>query len=237
MLSRTLYIGISLCFVFIFAVCMVLADCDDFYHNNPCVDAEDDFPSGKRWLEPNDNTVDYWMNNDDMGLNMPDLVTDVDAAAEEWSQVNYAGIQVDFELNHRGSTTRRTWVVDGKSVIGWLNLGHQSNAPLAMVKRTHNQDNMGPRIIEADMALNYYHAWAVHDDLSPDHYCVLNIATHEFGHFVHMWDRYEHYCDPYKDSTMWGRGGIGEHSEEVLDTLDKHALHYIYHVMEWEPNP
>ena len=85
-------------------------------------------------------------------------------------------------------------------------------------------------MLEADMVLNYNLDWEQHGQTSDYEYCIRNTATHEFGHYVLLWDLLpSHNCSEYERYTMWGRNmGWNTHGKESLECEDKWAVEYMY---------
>ena len=88
------------------------------------------------------------------------------------------------------------------------------------------------------MTVNYYapyakHASNVHDNT--DKYCLRNVVTHEFGHFVKLQDvGYGSACDDgYQNYTMWYSTSKGEDKKETLECEDKHGVYQMYHGLTW----
>lgn len=91
------------------------------------------------------------------------------------------------------------------------------------------------------MVLNYYAPFGKHSGdlhVDADKYCLRNIATHEWGHFVNLRDLSPaHDCDShYSRYTMWWSTVLGESKKETLECEDLHGLYHVYHEYEWDDN-
>jgi hypothetical protein len=91
--------------------------------------------------------------------------------------------------------------------------------------------------VEADMILTYYAPFAPHSTADYDQYCLANIITHEFGHFIRLLDvdpsPQGHNCDAYADYTMWNDAGLGVHFQEDLACEDEYGAWFTYNDMRW----
>ncbi|MDE0043239.1 MAG: hypothetical protein OXT74_14465 [Candidatus Poribacteria bacterium] len=207
---------------------LVWAHC---HNNTACEDLVNDLVSPKKWKEPNGNTVNYYINNRHYS-NPPDITTDVKNAAKKWSNLRVNNIDVAFKLHCVGATDASPDLIwsDGKSVVGWGDLGNEWNSQIAVtVTWTHDDDDN--RIIEQDMIFNYYKKFDRHNHTDNTEYCIYNVATHEFGHWVRLKDLdRSHQCDnPYAHYTMWKHIAKNEHKKISLRCEDKWALWYVYH--------
>ena len=66
-----------------------------------------------------------------------------------------------------------------------------------------------------------------------DKYCIRNIATHEFGHWVSLKDVYYVQCQNYEPYTMFSPAEpqFDFHKQEDLECEDKYGLWYTYNEM------
>lgn len=91
------------------------------------------------------------------------------------------------------------------------------------------------QIVEADIVFDYYQPYAAHSDnnFPTDKYCIRNVATHEFGHWVLLLDVSTGDCPSYAPYTMrqWPPGSFNVHSQESLECEDKYGLWYTYNEM------
>ncbi len=74
------------------------------------------------------------------------------------------------------------------------------------------------------------------DFAGSNNYCLLNIMTHEFGHFIRLKDvdpRNPRHCDAYAAYTMFNDAGLGVHYQEDLACEDKYGAWYTYNDMYW----
>ena len=201
------------------------------HNNTSCEDLTHDLVSRMKWQESNGNTVNYYINRHHYS-NPPNITTDVKNAATKWTSVRVNNIDVAFKLHYAGPTTQTPKLMwsDGKSVVGWGDLGNEPDSELAVtVTWTHDDDDN--QIIEQDMTFNYYKDYDRHHHTDYSEYCIYNVATHEFGHWVRLKDLGpSHDCDnPYAQYTMWKPIGKDEHKKESLRCEDKWALWYVYH--------
>lgn len=88
------------------------------------------------------------------------------------------------------------------------------------------------------MVLNYYAPLAPHSARRSDMYCLRNVITHEFGHFIRLRDADAagEDCDDYGDYTMFNDAGRGVHYQESLACEDKYCAWYTYNEMRWITN-
>lgn len=191
-------------------------------HDSPdCADLINDLVSGHYWDEPNNNTIDYYVNTT-YHSEMPPLTADVDIAAATWSEAEHNGQEIEFNLNNAGSTTSLAEVQDNRNVIAY---GPLETDVAARVRRWVGSNNV---ISEQDMMFNYYLDFELHPNWQQGDVCIRNVATHEFGHFVRLLDLYQHHqCQEYRRYTMWGRGAAG-HSRETLECEDIWGLWRTY---------
>ena len=151
-------------------------------HNTPdCADLINHLVSGDYFDESNSNTIDYNVNTT-YHAEMPNLTADVDVAAATWSEAEHTGQEIDFNLNNAGTTTQHAHVRDNRNVIAY---GGTLPSGWAAGVYTWIQNDV---ILEADMMFNYYLDFELHPDWQQGDVCIRNVATHEFGHFVHLLD-------------------------------------------------
>lgn len=205
-----------------------MSHCHD---NTDYEDLVNDIVSPWKWKEPNGNTVDYYINNR-WHHEVPDITTDVKNAAKRWSGLRVNDQDVAFTLNYAGDATEYpdTMWSDGKSVVGWGDLGNQPDSLIAATI-TWTDDDDDNQIIEQDMIFNYYKKFDRYNHTDDTEYYIYNVATHEFGHWVRLKDaEKKHQCDnPYKYYTMWKYIAKNEHTKITLRCEDKWALWYVYH--------
>ena len=87
------------------------------------------------------------------------------------------------------------------------------------------------QIIECDLGFNYYQRLDEHDDVDGTEYCLTDVATHEFGHWVSLKDLtiYSGCYSSYSHYTMWEETNKNAHWRESLRCEDKWGLWYTYH--------
>ena len=201
------------------------------HNDDECEDLVNDLVSSYKWKEPNNNTIDYYINKR-WTTQVPDITEDVKNGAKKWSGLRVNDTDVAFKLRYAGDATEYPddeWS-DGKNVVGWGDLGNEWDSEIAVtVTWTHDDDNY--HIIEQDMIFNYYYDFAPHNEVTDNEYCIYNVATHEWGHWVRLKDLHEgHRCDnPYRHYTMWKYIAKGEHKKTTLRCEDKWAAWYVYH--------
>lgn len=191
------------------AVAAVWATC----HDSPdCADLPNELVSGDYWDESGNNTIDYYINVT-YHSEKPNLTSDVNDAAATWSEAEHNGQEIDFYLNYAGTTPRYAEVEDDFNVIAW---GPMEMDTVARVSRWYHS---GSVLAEQDMMFNYYYDLELHPQWQQGDYCIRNVATHEFGHFVRLLDLYSsHLCDEYRRYTMWGT--VAGHNQETLECED-----------------
>ncbi len=191
------------------------------------------------WDEPYNNTVHYSINV----VYQPDTQDpnlgngDITAASALWENLLYQGIRIPFNPKiapgTAATTERKSEVMDDHNVVSWLSIrDHTIKARTTAWPDPDNED----RIVEADIAFNYYINFSAHADIGNNsgHYCLKAIAAHEFGHFAGLLHAKDMYCDSeYSRYTMWHRPSTGTTgcAWESLECEDKYALHHTYTVM------
>jgi len=216
----------------VFAI-QVFGNCHD---SEPCEKPLQHLVSQNRWNElGSPETVKYYIDSW-LPPGVPSLTTDVPVASSKWSDIPFNGETVRFKLDYKGLMSRGAGSQDGWNVVGWSPLW----PPGAVAKSTTWPDPAKPkRIIEADLEFSYYDPYAVHSDGSfpPDKFCVRNVATHEFGHWVELMDVGEPSwydpndnpnCQSYWHYTMHYAISMGQHTKEVLACEDKWGAWYTY---------
>ena len=165
------------------------------------------------------------------------MYPDVNIAAETWTDISFRSVTVKFKLRNRGNTEQSpTNHRDNINTVGWSHLGE---GDLAEVVTRHHRNN-DRWIVEQDLKLNYYEDMAVHSDNSQTQYCLRGVLTHEFGHFIRMYDvedgnPIDDNCTEYRAYTMWEEALIGDeaHERETLACEDKYGAWYTYNDMAW----
>ena len=91
------------------------------------------------------------------------------------------------------------------------------------------------QIVGADIVLNYHAPLAPHSAQRDDMFCLQNILTHEFGHWIRLLeaDAEGEDCDDYADYTMFNDAGPGIHYQEDLACEDEYCAWYTYNEMRW----
>ena len=200
-----------------------LAWCEDLSEGGQLI-------SGRRWDQPGTpERVYYYVG--EVWSNMPDLAPDVSVAAVQWSDVEFDDETVNFRLINGGRTQRTPGQKDGWNVVDWGIID-----PLHLLAEAHVWFSLSNpiQIIEADIVFDYYEPYAVHSDNFPsDKYCIRNVATHEFGHWVFLKDVYYVQCQSYAPYTMFSPGEpqVNIHNQESLECEDKYGLWYTYNEM------
>lgn len=187
--------------------------------------------SRDRWEKEDDNTVDYYV-NDDFSDDLPSFFPDVTTAASYWSRIEFDDEIVEFALRYKGPTHLHPNDEDTKNVIGWGWFEGEERGPLGQVFRYYDNTN-GRRLIEQDMMLNYYHLYANHSADDDEKFCLLQVITHEFGHFIRLLDVPDNVCPEYSRYTMFRETGPGDHRKESLECEDKWGAFYTYNQMPW----
>ena len=162
---------------------------------------------------------------------MPDLAPDVSEAAAQWSDVEFDDETVKFRLINSGRTQRTPGQKDTWNVVDWGTLMVEGNIAEAYVWFSSSNPIQA---IEADIVFDYYEPFAVHSNNFPaNKYCIRNIATHEFGHWVVLKDVSIGDCPSYASYTMYSPGNpqFNIHTQESLECEDKYGLWYTYNEM------
>lgn len=213
-----------ICYLVLSSAYLVWSHC---HNDDNCEDLINDLVSGESWSNPN---IDYKVNvlhNYGRDELRPTLAT----ARVAWSDLTFNGDDIEFSLHYDGTTYETPGGnSDGENTIGWVTLGSDEDAPLAYTYvYLHPTDSS--RIIECDLGFNYYQPFDEHNDVDPDEYCLLDVATHEFGHWVSLndLDIYSGCYSSYRFYTMWHKIGKDEHWRESLRCEDKWGLWRTYY--------
>lgn len=101
------------------------ADCHNTHSHEKVKQHLVDAPPDAKWVEPYNNTVEFWVNPTYEGK--PNLLVDAKYAAKLWSDVEYGGRTIHFEakfsgetdLHPGGTTAEGEWARDNKNVVGY----------------------------------------------------------------------------------------------------------------------
>ena len=206
--------------------------------SDSCEDVHNDMIPDERWDTNYRNTVRYYVNDNFLPI-LPSLHPDVTAASDEWSNIwfDQEGERVNFELDYIGSTYRSPTSVDAWNVVGWGSLPWDESINEGIPAAVYHvySRNRSNQIVEADMVVNYYVPFAPHATADYDNFCLQNILTHEFGHFIRLTDVHPYYdqCNAYEDYTMFNDAGLGVHYQEDLACEDEYGAWYTYNEMRW----
>jgi hypothetical protein len=108
--------------------------------------------------------------------------------------------------------------------VGWIKFSENNLPSNAIAVTAVWVYTANPKIIaEVDMAMNDDLGWST--DLLPNTYDVLNIATHEAGHWLKLGDLYK---KPAREQTMYGYGAINETKKQTLESGDIAGILEIY---------
>lgn len=150
----------------------------------------------------------------------------VQAGFQQW--VNVSG--VSFSVNDAGTTTLGYSDVlcgsppspcnDGTNTVVWTESGWQGGVSAIGLTYTIFYVESG-EIIEADVTLNGEdYTWTTGDTgVQTD---VMNIATHEIGHFI----GFGHSSDP--NASMYASAAAGETKKRDLNSDDEAGMQYLY---------
>ncbi len=117
-----------------------------------------------------------------------------------------------------GTTTVKAAKFDGVNAVLWRRLSPSTIGVTYVWYYTSTHE-----VAEVDTVFNSRYPWALFDanlgecQSSPDAYDLLNIATHEFGHWTGLDDLYDTVDE---DLTMYGFGAGGELKKRTLGTGD-----------------
>lgn len=136
----------------------------------------------------------------------------IDAAFDAWTAADASKVFIDG-----GNTTAKGARFDGVNAILWKRIGASSIAVTYVWYYTATG-----QVAEVDTIFNSRYPWRVFptgDGCSTlfDAYDVLNIGTHEFGHWIGLDDLYN---DADRDLTMYGFGAGGELKKRSLAAGD-----------------
>ena len=204
------------------------------HQSSSCENVMDHMVSLEKWILPDDNHVRYYLNSQ---AGYPPLANDVTYGANQWSRVPYNNGKIRFKISQLATTNLPALRRDNFNVVGWTSVlpwGENNEYIIAEAWIWSYEDDWD-RIEEADIGLNYYAPLDRHGHTDDTEYCIRNVATHEFGHWVKFWDLLEaHNCAAYEEYTMWGRTYVDEsksHKQETLECEDKWGLWKTYGLM------
>ncbi len=229
-IMKTLKLTLVSIFLIVLGSAKVMGHCHD---SISCERPLDHLISEERWDEPHNNKVRYFVNNTSHP-NFPSFFPDIRIASGSWSQIRFNNQTTRFQLHYAGSTTFAPAQKDGVNVIGWSYPTQQGN--IAEMFTWYDYDG-SQWITEQDLLFNYYLNWERHPAPTVGTYCILEVATHEFGHFVRLLDvgnpSEGQNCQEYEYYTMYYRGSPDEHLRETLNCEDKWGAWYTYNSMPW----
>ena len=216
MLKRVVF-ALFVCVFLVISGAVVWSTC----HNTVgCEDLPGDLVSDKYWGVW---TVKFLVNVK-YHSEKPPLTADVKSAAAKWSNIQAEGETLSFKFKYAGTTELLTDSVDDKNVIAYGPLDADTVARSYITPKPNSNE-----IRECDMRFNYYKDWELHKANFPDNeYCILNIACHEFGHWIGLNHVTASQCSAYYHYTMYKYTLPGEHRFESLECEDKWGAWYIY---------
>ena len=221
--KRAALVGFIFCLVLSSAY-LVWSHC---HNTDSCEDLVNDLVANQAWSNPN---IDYKVNVLH-NYGKDELRPTLEAATPAWSDLRVNGVDIEFSLHYAGTTYETPGGnSDGENTIGWRNLGNGDGCPLAHTY-TYLHPTDSSRIIECDLGFNYYQPYDEHGSTNDTEYCIQNVTTHEFGHWVRLFDLGQtNGCNSsYSHYTMWRTAGKNEHTKEDLRCEDKWGLWYTYH--------
>jgi hypothetical protein len=124
-----------------------------------------------------------------------------------------------------GATSINRPRFDRTNVVLW---GKISAGAIAITYVRYN--SVTGEVVDIDTVFNSRFPWAIFDaangecQTQPDAYDLQNIATHEFGHWVGLDDRYN---SSDRDLTMYGYGAGGELKKRDLGQGDKSGVNAV----------
>ena len=173
-----------------------------------CEKAEKHLTSKQRWDRPGDK-VKYWVNQSTFP-GLPEMDPDVHDAAATWTDISFNNQRVRFKLKYAGDVTRTPGYKDGWSVVGWGRISDPDFDDIAPAETMtwHVNGSEDREITEQDLIFNYYFDYAAHDLNNVSQWCLLQVATHEFGHWIRLYDVGDEvppddYCSEYEHYTMY----------------------------------
>ena len=236
MLRRFAFAVLVVSMLISFAAMYVWAHC-----HTGCEDVENDLAGPLRWVAPQDNEVNYYI-NETWENPTPELGPDVDWAATQWNRIEYQQWIVNFGLVKGGSTIRYAGedTDDSINTISWSDELPWSADEGWVPAETYVWDYAfdTDRISEVDTAFNYYTPYTTHEQNDPNKYRIRNIATHEFGHwlFLEDLDKTDGCTTQYKRYTMWHETAAGEDKKETVECEEHHAAYFMYNQKNWDQN-
>lgn len=220
--------------VFVWAMAgFVYADC---HNSEQCEDLIGDNIVNEYWDKEYNNTVHYKINTGYNPQYQISLSGDIPNASNKWHNLLYKGVRIPFNPTRQSpDTTKIAGTQDDTNVVSW-----KSGLPwatLAQAYQWHVSGTNNKEFAEVDIGFNYQRTFTYHANLGqfPNAYCLLAVATHEFGHFAGLGDaKAQHNCPTqYIRYTMWANQAVGTGGcpVESLECEDKWALWYTYTVI------
>ena len=227
LLKRVVLLGFILCLV-LSSGYLVWSHC---HNTESCEDLNNDLVPDQAWSTSSEaHQIEYKVNVLH-NYGKDELRPSLSAAAPAWSDLRFNGVDIEFSLRYAGTTYESPGGnSDGENTIGWKNLGSCDEDTLAYTYVYLDPNDSG-RIIECDLGFNYYLPYDEHGSTNDTEYCIQNVTTHEFGHWVRLFDLGQtNGCNSsYSLYTMWRTAGKNEHTKEDLRCEDKWGLWYTYH--------
>lgn len=165
-------------------------------------------PSGVHWAS---SSVNWYHNNSTLSSTWRSLIK---SGRSAWT-----GTGASISYTAVGDTSK-TAAVDNRNVWYAQNMG--SGAVASTYVSYNGATN---EINDIDTVMNTYYSWSTSGAAGA--YDVQNIATHEWGHWVHLYDdAWYEYWDA--DNTMFGTSGTGETKKQTLTSEDSAAILSVY---------
>ena len=214
-------------------LCIVAVTVMVYAHCHDTVDCEDvfsDLITGIRWQD-SAIPVNYLI-NDTSQPNMPSLLPDVVTAGATWSNIEFNNSVIPFSVHNSGLTTALAGADDNKNVVGWTcELPWNDEEKVLAVCRPWLYTSTYI-FRQADILVNYYVPYHKHEGCPSNKFCILDMMTHEFGHFAagfHDLSTADNCSAQYKHYTMWVKiYGPNKHNKEDLTCEDQYSLWYTY---------
>jgi hypothetical protein len=168
--------------------------------------------SGIHWAT-SDLTVSCVVNLDASGLESGPAMNTIVAGFEVWDVETETDI---FGLVSQGKTI--AGVYDG---VNGISFGQEEPGIIAVTSIWYY--TASEEIAEVDTLFNTYYEWSLNGESGKMD--LLNIATHEFGHWLLLEDMYN---KPASKQTMYGYSTYGETSKQTLESGDIAGIEAIY---------
>jgi len=168
--------------------------------------------SGIHWAS-SDLAVSYVVDLDASGLESGPAMNTIVASFEVWD--------AETETDIFGSVSQGETVAGVHDGVNGISFGQKEPGIIAVTSIWYY--TVSEEIAEVDTLFNTYYKWSLSGESGKMD--LMNIATHEFGHWLLLEDMYN---KPSGDQTMYGYSTYGETSKQTLESGDIAGIDAIY---------